>query len=87
MSDLHTDGNAFAGLLSEVLAVDATSIGRRCQSCGDRRPMADHRAYEGAGVVLRCPNCGDLALRIGVADDRLTIELRGTFQIALEQPA
>jgi predicted RNA-binding Zn-ribbon protein involved in translation (DUF1610 family) len=87
MSDLHTDGNALAGLLAEVLAVDATSVGRRCQSCGDRRPMADHRAYHGAGVVLRCPSCGDVALRIGVADDRLTVDLRGTFVITLEEPA
>lgn len=84
MSDLHTDGNAVAGLLAQVLAVDATSIRRTCQSCADRRPMADHRAYHGAGVVLRCPSCGDVALRIAIVGDGLTVELRGTFQVVLE---
>jgi Family of unknown function (DUF6510) len=83
MDDLHTDGNAIAGLLSQLLAVDATSIDRRCQSCGDQRPIADHRAYHGAGVVLRCPSCSDVALIIGTAATKVTIELRGTFQVAV----
>lgn len=82
MDDVHTDGNAIAGLLSQVLAVDATSIARRCQSCGDDRPIADHRAYHGAGVVLRCPSCSDVALVIGIGAAELTVELRGTFRIA-----
>ena len=34
MSDLHTDGNGIAGLLAEILAVDATTMLRRCRSCG-----------------------------------------------------
>jgi predicted RNA-binding Zn-ribbon protein involved in translation (DUF1610 family) len=81
MDELHTDGNAVAGLLSEVLAVDATIIVRRCPSCGAERPMADHRAYRGAGIVLRCPRCEDVAVRIGVQPDRLILELRGAFLI------
>ncbi len=83
MDDLHTDGNAIAGLLSQLLAVDTTSIVRRCQSCGDDRPIADHRAYRGAGVVLRCPSCSDVALVVGLVGDGLTVELRGAFQVAL----
>lgn len=84
MSEGHTDGNAIAGLLTQVLAVDPTSILRTCQSCADRRPIADHRAYHGAGIVLRCPSCEDVALRIGLGAERLTVELRGTFEIVPE---
>ncbi len=83
MDDLHTDGNAVAGLLSQLLAVDATNIARRCQSCGDQRAIADHRAYHGAGVVLRCPSCGDVALIVGIGAADVTVELRGTFQVAV----
>jgi len=82
MSDLHTDGNGVAGLLREILAVDATSMLRICQSCGDEQPVGAHRAYHGAGVVLRCPSCGDVAVRIGVHGERLTVEWRGTYRIA-----
>ena len=86
MSDLHTDGNGIAGLLSQVLAIDATSVARTCHACTDRRPIADHRAYHGAGVVLRCPSCEAVALCIGIGGERLTVELRGTFEIEIRQP-
>ena len=79
MTDVHTDGNGVAGLLGEILAVEATSMQRRCQSCGAESPLAAHRAYHGAGVVLRCPACADVALRIGVTDDVLVFEVRGTL--------
>lgn len=51
MDDLHTDGNAIAGL---------------------------------AGVVLRCPACSDVALRVAIRDGGLTVELRGAFQVDVE---
>jgi predicted RNA-binding Zn-ribbon protein involved in translation (DUF1610 family) len=81
MSDLHLDGNGVAGLLGEILAVEVTTVLRTCQSCGDRRPLGEHRAYRGAGVVLRCPSCGDVALRLGTRPERLTVELRGAFEV------
>ena len=79
MTEVHTDGNGIAGLLSEVFAVEVTTVQRRCQSCGAESALGDHRAYRGAGVVLRCPACADVAMRIGVAEDRLVLECRGTF--------
>jgi hypothetical protein len=79
----HTDGNHVAGLLAQVLAIDATTVVRRCPSCGADRAMAEHRAYHGAGIVLRCPACDDVALRIAVRDDGLTAELRGAFMVAV----
>ena len=79
MTDVHTDGNGVAGMLSEVLAVEVTTMQRRCQSCGAENALGAHRAYEGAGVVLRCPACADVAVLIGVREDRLVIEWRGTF--------
>jgi hypothetical protein len=82
MTDVHTDGNGVAGLLGEVLAVEVTQVLRSCQSCGDESPLGAHRAYEGAGTVLRCPACDDVALLVGVRDDRLVMQWRGTFSIS-----
>ena len=81
MSELHTDGNGVAGLLSEILAVDATTIRRRCQACGDDQPLGEHRAYHGAGVVLRCPSCGTAALLIGLLGERVSLEWRGVYRV------
>jgi predicted RNA-binding Zn-ribbon protein involved in translation (DUF1610 family) len=80
MSDLHTDGNGVAGLLSEFLAIETTSVRRLCQSCGDDQPLGEHRAYHGAGVVLRCPSCGAVAVRIGVLGERRAVAWSGTFR-------
>ena len=80
--DLYLDGNGVAGLLDEIIAVDATSVMRTCQSCGNRSAVGAHRAYRGAGVVLRCPGCGDVAVRIAVFDQRLVVDWRGTYELA-----
>jgi hypothetical protein len=85
MTDVHTDGNGVAGLLGEILAVEVTAMQHRCHSCGAENPIAAHRAYRGAGVVLRCPACADVALRIGVCDDTLVYEWRGTFTAPRQQ--
>jgi hypothetical protein len=81
MTDLHLDGNGVAGLLGEILAVEPTAIARVCQACGDEQPLANHRAYRGAGVVLRCPSCEAMAIRIGLQDERLTIDWHGTYRV------
>ena len=81
MDDQHIDGNGIAGLFSEVAGAEVTAVLRTCQSCGDRRAIGEHRAYRAAGVVLRCPSCQDVALVIGVREERLVIDWRGTYEI------
>jgi NAD(P)-dependent dehydrogenase (short-subunit alcohol dehydrogenase family) len=71
MTELYTDGNELGGLLADFLAADPTTLRRRCQSCHNEHPLASHRAYHGAGVVLRCPACGDVALVIGECEGEL----------------
>ena len=80
MTDLHTDGNHLAGLLAEFLAADITSMVRRCQSCHDEHPIAAHRAYHGAGAVLRCPGCGDVAVLVGDCGGEVVLEWRGSYR-------
>ena len=84
---LHTDGNAVAGLLAQLLAIDPTVVMRRCPSCGGDRAIGEHRAYHGAGVVLRCPSCGDEAMRVGHSDTRMAVELCGSYTVALAPDA
>lgn len=83
MTDLlHTDGNDVAGLLEEALGGDLTSAMRRCRTCGADRPVAAMRAYHGAAIVLRCPDCEDVALRIGRLGDEVVFEWRGAYRAA-----
>jgi predicted RNA-binding Zn-ribbon protein involved in translation (DUF1610 family) len=83
MEDQYIDGNGIAGLLAEIVDADLTEVVRTCQSCHDRRAVGEHRAYhQSPGVVVRCPNCGDLALVIGLQEHRLVVEWHGVFEIS-----
>ena len=65
----------------EIAGAELTSVLRTCPSCGARRALGEHRAYRGAGIVLRCPACEDVAVRIGVREERLIVDWRGTYEI------
>jgi Family of unknown function (DUF6510) len=80
---LWLDGNGVAGLLAEVFETDMTVVPRACGSCGEVNAVGAHRAYMGAGTVLRCPVCGDLAMRIAVLADRTVVQLTGSWVIEL----
>lgn len=78
---LWLDGNALAGLLADAFDTEMTRAMRTCQSCGTHSAIGAHRAYRGAGVVLRCPVCADIALRVGILPDRYVVRLIGEWTI------
>jgi hypothetical protein len=73
------DGNAIAGLLEELFDTEMTTARRVCQSCGTPSAIGAHRAYRGAGIVLRCPACRDLAVVVALLPDRSRIWLAGEW--------
>jgi Family of unknown function (DUF6510) len=81
---LWLDGNAIAGLLSELLGSDLTDVPRKCQSCGQVRAIGEHRLYRGAGLVLRCPACADVAAVIVTGGRRQIVELRGSWRLEIQ---
>jgi len=84
MSDNHLDGNAVAGVLSTVFAVDVTVATGRCDGCGRMSALADTWAYvEGPGSVVRCPGCESVLLRVVQSADRTWLDLRGLAVLQL----
>ena len=77
------DGNGVAGLLGEVFGAEVTAVVRACGSCGTEAAVGAHRAYRCAGVVLRCPGCGDVAIRIAQLPDRNVVLVRGSWSVEL----
>ena len=80
------DGNGVAGLLVEVFGVELTAVVRTCGSCGTAAPVGAHRAYLSAGVVLRCPHCADVAIRIARLPDRDVVYVGGSWSVELPRP-
>jgi Family of unknown function (DUF6510) len=71
------DGNAVAGLLQEVFAVEMTTAIGTCSSCGAAGAVGAMHLYRGAGIVLRCPHCENTLVKIVRADTRLWIGFPG----------
>ena len=81
------DGNALAGPLREIFAVEVTSAIGRCAGCGRIGALATLRVFSRApGLVARCPGCDAVMLRLVRGPDRAWLDLRGTvsLQIPLE---
>ena len=53
---LRLDGNAAAGILSEVFVPDLTTARATCANCGAIRALGALLVYShGMGTVMRCP--------------------------------
>jgi len=86
MDALMLDGNAVAGLLQEVFAVEMTTAIATCSACDAAGAIGATQVFRGAGVVLRCPHCGNVLATIVEADTRMWMGLGGirTLQMAMD---
>jgi hypothetical protein len=82
--DLRLDGNAAAGLLSEVFAVEMTVALETCASCGTTRAIGATHVYSDApGVVLRCPACEAILICIVRIRGRLLVDMAGVSRLEI----
>ena len=59
------DGNAAAGVLASAFGLEMTNVPGACAHCHTVSAVAQLRAYMRApGIVLRCPACGEVVVRI-----------------------
>lgn len=88
--DLHDDvldGNALAGALGELLAVDVTTTVGRCAGCGAVAPLGTAVAYlHGPGAVARCRGCARVLMRLVRGPDRAWLDLRGVDYLEMALP-
>ncbi|GII29290.1 DUF6510 family protein [Planotetraspora mira] len=85
--DSYQDGNALAGPLREIFAVDVTAAAGQCVHCGLAGPVASLRVYGPApGMVARCPGCDEVVLRLVRGPDSAWLDLRGTVSLRIPLP-
>ena len=83
-TDDYLDGNALAGPLSEVFAIDITAALGTCSGCGTVRAIAEARRYVHAPAkLLRCPACDGVWLRLDERDGRVVVDFRGLTQLTI----
>jgi hypothetical protein len=80
----YTDGNALAGPLSGLFAVDLTAVVAVCGSCGRADRVATARVYGAPmGVVARCAGCAEILLRYAETSSGRSLDLRGVAVLRL----
>ena len=84
MESLKLDGNAAAGLLRDVFAVEITAATGTCDGCSSVSAVGAFVAYTRApGVVLRCPHCDDVLMKVVTDGERVWVDLRGLRSLEL----
>jgi hypothetical protein len=80
--ELILDANAVAGLLMEIFGGEMTAEPSECAHCGNLAEMGTLLAFtQGPGVVLRCPACGQVVLRIVQTPEAITLDARGAVYL------
>ena len=84
----HLDGNAAAGLLREIFAVELTAATAVCEGCGREAAIAELMLYGGAlGVVLRCPGCDLAMIRLAATPAGHRLDMRGVALLRITRTA
>jgi hypothetical protein len=82
--ELTLDANAVGGLLATVFGRDVTAMEERCRHCGTVSIVGTLRVYmRGPGVVVRCPACTDVVLRLVETPGGVRVDLSGATNLAL----
>ena len=86
-ADLKLDGNAIGGLLGEIFALEMTTAATTCGGCGAINTVGRVDVYTNApGVVVRCPSCHNVLMRVVRGKGRYWVELTGIRCLELAAP-
>jgi hypothetical protein len=83
---LRVDGNAAAGILSELFVQDLTSARAKCAGCGMTRTIGALMVYaHGMGTVVRCPGCNGVVLRVARTPTHVWLDATGATSIVISR--
>jgi len=81
----YLDGNAAAGELSKIFAVDVTAAQGQCAHCGATKRFAEAHLYmQCPGLVARCADCEQVLLRLVSIRQRVFLDLTGMTYFSLD---
>lgn len=76
------DGNAVAGLLTEVFALDMTTAAVICAGCGIAAEVGAVRVFgESMGAVFRCESCDTAMIRLVRTPQGYWLDMQGTRRL------
>ena len=80
------DGNAAGGILAALFGREMTAAPGQCAHCGTVNEMGAMHVYmRGPGMVVRCPACGEIVLRIVETATATFVDARGAAYVRFER--
>lgn len=84
---LPLDGNAAAGILSELFALDMTEASVTCGGCGAVGEIGTARLYGGTmGAIFRCTACSAVVFRLTHTATGYWLDMRGARRVFVRAP-
>ena len=81
---LRLDGNAAAGILSEIFVPDLTAARATCAGCGATRTVGELFVYaHGMGTVVRCPGCDAVVMCVTRTATQIWLDPTGVRRIII----
>ena len=81
---LRLDGNAAAGILSELFVPDLAAARAVCAHCGASRALGALLVYaHGMGTVIRCSSCDGVVLCVTRTATQLWLDPTGAKRIII----
>ena len=85
--DNMLDGNSAAGVLEEIFGEEMTASPTECDHCGREGELGSLLTFTQApGLVLRCPGCSEVMLRVVQTPDYTYLDVRGAVYLRLARP-
>ena len=86
-SDLVLDGNAAAGLLQEIFALEITTAQLQCEACDFTGAVGSSRLYAASmGAVLRCSRCDSILMKAVSTPHGRWLEMTGARSLKFRSP-
>jgi hypothetical protein len=83
-AEMMLDGNALAGKLQSIFGVEMTAASIICAHCCATRMMGELRAFtHSPGIVVRCPACEGVMLRLVEAPKATLLDARGVMYLKI----
>ena len=83
-ADLHLDGNAAGGWLTDLFCLEMTTADVLCAGCGALGPVGTLLQFgHEMGIILRCPACDTAVIRTARIRDHYWLDMRGAVSMRL----
>ncbi len=80
------DGNAIGRLLANLFGADVTADPGQCAHCHTVHLVGAFRVYaQGPGIVVRCPSCTQVVMRVVETPAGTMVDLRGVAALRLRR--